>query len=57
MNIEDIYLVQKLWPEEWRLYCEWEWGTPEEQQELKDLELLAQGWERDPEGVMYFPFP
>ena len=31
--------MQKLWPEEWRRYCEWEWGTPDEQQALKDEEF------------------
>lgn len=57
MNVGDIDLVQKLWPEEWRRYCEWEWGTPEEQQELKDAELLAAGWERGPDGEMCIAFP
>jgi hypothetical protein len=31
MDIKDINLVQKLCPEEWRRFCEWHWGTPEEQ--------------------------
>jgi hypothetical protein len=31
MSVDEINLVEKLWPQEWRQYCEWEWGTPEEQ--------------------------
>jgi hypothetical protein len=23
--------IEHLFPEEWRRYCEWQWGTPEEQ--------------------------
>jgi hypothetical protein len=57
MNAEDIDLVQKLWPEEWRLYCEWEWGTPEELRTMEEERLIAQGWERSPDGEMCIPFP
>ena len=52
-----IALVQKHYRDGWRQYCEWEWGTPEELRELKEEELLAQGWVRLPDGEMYFPFP
>jgi hypothetical protein len=57
LDVHDINLVEKLCPQEWRKYCEWEWGTPEELRANKDRELLAQGWERGPDGEMYFPWP
>jgi hypothetical protein len=30
INVDDINLVKKNCPEEWRRYCEEQWGTPEE---------------------------
>ena len=57
MSIKDVDLVEKLCPEEWPRYCEWEWGTPDEQQALKDAELIAAGWARGPDSEMYIPFP
>jgi hypothetical protein len=32
----DIALVQKLCPEEWKLFCDMEWGTPEELRTMED---------------------
>jgi hypothetical protein len=57
MNVEDIDLVQKLCPEEWRCYCEGEWGTPEELRTMEEERLIEHGWERGPDGEMYVPFP
>jgi hypothetical protein len=57
MDIRDIDLVQKLCPEEWRKYCNWEWGTPEELRATKEEMLIQQGWEQGADGEMYIPFP
>jgi hypothetical protein len=57
MDIKDIELVQKLCPEEWHKYCNWEWGTPEELRATEEERLLQQGWERGIDGEMYIRFP
>ena len=55
MDMTHVDLVEKLFPEEWRRYCESEWGTPEELRAMEEERLLEQGWERGPHGGMYVP--
>ena len=50
-------VIERLFPKEWRQYCEAEWGTPKELRADEEARLLAQGWERGVNGEMYFPFP
>jgi hypothetical protein len=57
LDNKDIDLVQKLCPEEWRKYCDLEWGTPEELREMEEERLQREGWVRGADGEMYFPFP
>ena len=53
---EDLDLAQKLCPEEWRKYCDLNWGTPEEQQAFEEEEQrLRQGWQRGSDGELYNP--
>ena len=57
MDSSDIDLVQKHFPDDWRSFCDFEWGTPEERRADEEARLLEQGWERDEDGSLYIPFP
>jgi hypothetical protein len=50
-------MIEHLFPAEWKQYCQWEWGTPAELRADEEAQLLAQGWVRNPDGEMYFPYP
>ena len=57
LNAGDIELIQKLRPEEWQKYCEWHWGTAEEQRGIEEARLLNQGYVRGEDGKLHVPWP
>jgi hypothetical protein len=52
---DDIELVKKNCPQLWEDYCNWHWGTKEEQQHLEQEKLLACGYIREEDGTLYNP--
>ena len=57
MDARDIEIIEKLCPEQWQRYCECEWGTAEDMRSIEEGRRLDEGWVRDEDGVLYFPFP